>query len=121
MADPDCTLETLQIQYTKITYYSFKKAFPPPNSQDSLSLTSFHVFSNCTFPFFLPALTPALTFKLKLLVLEYGVLSKIVLSDWTLFVDYKGQFNEFSMIRIKVFHRMRDVFITDLEVVSWNV
>ena len=70
------------------------------NSQDSLS---------------------GLTFKLKLLVLEYGVLSKIVLSDWTLFVDYKGQFNEFSMIKIKVFHRMCDVFITDLELVSWNV
>ena len=29
MADPDCTLETLQIKYTKITYYSFKKAYPP--------------------------------------------------------------------------------------------
>ena len=97
------------------------KRLTHPNSQDSLPFTSLHVFSNCIFRFFLPALTPALTFKLKLLVFEYGVLSKIVLSDWTLFVDYKGQFNEFSMIRIKVFHRMRDVFITDLEVVSWNV
>ena len=97
------------------------KRLTHPNSQDSLSFSSFHAFSNCTFPFFLPALTPARTFKLKLLVLEYGVLSKIVLSDWTLFVDYKGQFNEFSMIKIKVFHRMCDVFTTDLELVSWNV